>query len=129
MGGMTQYRKRPGTEVVAVQLDLDTAGFEYEKWGGTQHCKRGDWIVDDGEESYTIDAESFARTYAAGERGCYRETSTVGARRAEGAGSGATKEGTTDYQRGDYLVCNESNGDDCYAVSGEKFEATYEPVE
>jgi len=126
---MTQYRKRPGTEVVAVQLNVDTAGFEYEKWGGTQRCKRGDWIVDDGEETYTVDAGSFARTYAQVEHGLYRKTSTVWARRVQDAGSVATKEGTTNYQRGDYLVCNEPDGGDWYAISKEKFEAIYEPVE
>jgi len=126
---MRQFRKRPGTEIVAVQLNLQTAGFDYEKWGATQHCKRGDWLVDDGDETYTVDGESFARTYTAVERGLYRKTATVWARPADDAGTVTTREGTTDFQAGDYLVSNNRNGDDAYAVSKAKFEANYEPVE
>jgi len=44
------YVKREAQTVAAVQLDLDTKGFTYEKWGSTQTCKPGDWIVsNDGD--------------------------------------------------------------------------------
>jgi len=47
---------------VAVQLDLDAEGFTYQKWGGTQRCKRGDWLVNNQGEIYTVDAETFDHT-------------------------------------------------------------------
>jgi hypothetical protein len=31
--------------VIAVKIDLDTDGLTYQKWGGTQRAKRGDWLV------------------------------------------------------------------------------------
>jgi hypothetical protein len=31
--------------------------------GAEQRCKRGDWLVDNGGEVYTVDGDSFARTY------------------------------------------------------------------
>ena len=40
-----EYRKKTASTVVAVQLDLETDGFTYDKWGGTQTCKQGDWVV------------------------------------------------------------------------------------
>jgi hypothetical protein len=123
-----QYRKRAGTEVVAVRLDLDTDGFSYMKWGDMQRCKPGDWIVFDGDDTYTIDADSFAATYESAGQGLYRKTATVWARQASRAGKIATREGSTSYAAGDYLVSNDPGGDDSYAVSRERFEATYEPV-
>jgi hypothetical protein len=45
---------------------------------------------------------------------------------ASSAGYVQTKEGTTHYQRGDYLVFNDENGGDAYAVEAEKFRAMYE---
>jgi hypothetical protein len=36
--------------VIAVRLDLETDGFSYRKWGDTQRCKAGDFIVsNDGD--------------------------------------------------------------------------------
>lgn len=55
--------KRDTQFVMAVQLDLETAGFTYQKWGATQTCKSGDWLVNNDGDTYTIDRESFARTY------------------------------------------------------------------
>jgi hypothetical protein len=37
-----------------------------------------------------------------------------------------TKEGTTHYDAGDYLVYNEPDGGDPYAVSKENFERMYQ---
>jgi hypothetical protein len=64
MGERKRYRRRPGQPVVAVQLKLDTEGFKYRKWGEEQRCKANDWIVDNDGDVYTVDADSFARTYA-----------------------------------------------------------------
>ena len=60
---MEQYRTKQQTSVVAVQLDLDTPGFVYQKWGGIQRCKRGDWLVDNQGDVYTVDNDTFTRTY------------------------------------------------------------------
>lgn len=124
----TLYRKRATQTVVAVQLALETTGFQYMKWGSLQTCKPGDWIVDDHGDVHTVDRESFARTYRAVSRGLYLKTSHVWAERAAGPGHIATKEGATAYATGDYLVANESDGGDAYAVSAERFEAMYERV-
>ena len=60
----------------AIQLNLATEGFRYEKWGGTQTCKAGDWIVNNNGDVYSIDAESFARTYHSVGNGLYVKHST-----------------------------------------------------
>jgi hypothetical protein len=123
-----EYRRRKGTEVVAIRLDLDTDGFTYEKWGGIQTCKRGDWIVYGGGSTYTVDAASFAKTYTELRPGLYVKVGSVWAKEAGAAGSICTKEGTTDYEAGDFIVCNDSNGEDCWAVSAEDFSRLYESV-
>lgn len=125
---LQQYRKRPGNEVIAVRLDLDTEGFTYRKWGGEQRCKAGDWIVHNDGDTYTVDAETFADTYRKVGPGLYLKTTPVWAIKADVAGSIRTKEGSTDYEAGDYVVYNDADGKDCYAVSKDKFERLYEAV-
>ena len=120
------YMKREAQIVVAVQLDLETSGFEYKKWGGTQRCKRGDWIVSNGSDTYTVDRESFARTYRSAGHGEYIKVAPVYAEVAATAGDVKTKEGTTHYDAGDYLVYNEPDGGDPYAVSKANFERMYQ---
>ena len=61
--GRIKYVKRPDQAVVAVQVSLESSGFTYEKWGATQQCKPGDWLVDNDGDVYTVDQSSFARTY------------------------------------------------------------------
>ena len=122
-----RFRRRPDRPVVAVQLQLDTSGFGYRKWGAQQHCKAGDWIVDNEGDVYTVDAESFASTYRAVGPGTYVKTTPVWARQAAAAGSVATKEGRTHYAEGDWLVSNAENGSDSYAIAAAKFEKLYEP--
>lgn len=129
MGSRERYRRREKTRVTAVQLDLDTEGFTYEKWGGTQRCRRGDWLVDNQGDVYTIDRDVFARTYREVSPGRYEKHSTVWAERAEESGTIRTKEGSTEYEAGDYLVFNDEEGRDGYAMSAEKFASLYEPVE
>ena len=126
MGERQRYRRRPGQPVVAVQLKLDTEGFTYKKWGEEQRCKANDWLVDNNGEVYTVDADSFARTYTAEGRGTYVKTGRVWAEQAAEAGRVATKEGGTNYESGDWLVSNEEDGSDAYAVSAKKFEESYE---
>ncbi len=129
MAGRRPYRKKKASRVVAVQLDLETPGFTYEKWGSTQTCKPGDWLVDNDGDVYTVDAETFSRTYRAVSPGVYEKVTPVWAEMAQEAGRIATKEGVTHYQAGDYLVYNEPDGTDGYAVEAETFEKMYEPAE
>jgi hypothetical protein len=131
MATRSQYVKR--TTVVAVRLALETDGFTYRKWGGVQRCKAGDWIVnnrgdraDTEGDTYTVDADSFARTYREVSHGIYRKVTPVWAEKAAAAGRVATKEGSTGYQAGDYLVSNGPEGQDSYAVTAAEFEATYQ---
>jgi hypothetical protein len=120
------YVKRDTQLVVAVQLDLDTTGFTYRKWGGTQRCKPGDWLVNNAGDTYTVDRQTFAHTYRATGPGTYVKVTPVWAEIADRAGEVRTKEGSTRYQAGDYLVYNEPDGRDAYAVSKDTFERMYE---
>ena len=123
-----KYLKRGDRAVVAVQLALDTPGFTYQKWGGLQRCKANDWIVNNGGDVYTVDRETFERTYRLTEVGRYVKVTPVWAEQAHEAGHVQTKEGVTHYGSGDYLVFNEEQGGDAYAVSADAFEAMYERV-
>ena len=123
-----KYVKRASESVIAVQLDLETDGFTYQKWGGAQRCKRGDWIVSNHGDTYTVDAATFARTYRPTGPGCYVKTTPVWAEAMAASGEVATKEGATRYNPGDYLVSNEPSGEDSYAVAKSDFERMYEPA-
>lgn len=124
----TKYRKKPSSFIIAVQLNLDTEGFTYSKWGATQACKRGDWLVNNQGETYTVDAQTFAATYTEVSPGLYYKSTPVWAVIADKSGSIGTLEGETHYQAGDYLVYNDEAGTDGYAVSSDKFETMYEPA-
>lgn len=106
---------------------LVTDGFVYRKWGSEQRAKAGDWIVDNDGEIYTVDADVFARTYRQTGPGTYVKTTPIWAERATHAGSIKTKEGLTFYEAGDYLVSNNIDGTDKYAISAGKFESLYTP--
>lgn len=122
-----RYIRRSGKSVIAVRLALETDGFSYQKWGGEQHAKPGDWIVDNDGEVYTVDADVFARTYRPTGLGIYMKTTPIWAKRTTNPGSIKTKEGVTHYNTGDYLVSNNSDGSDAYAITPEKFESLYTP--
>lgn len=124
-----RYIRRPDTAVIAVRLALDTDGFVYQKWGDKQHAKSGDWIVDHDGDVYTVDADVFARTYRQTGPGRYVKTTPIWAERASHAGSIQTKEGVTHYGAGDYIVSNNDDGSDEYAVSAAKFESLYTPAD
>ena len=125
MSRRLKYLKRPSQIVLAVQIALDTRGFSYKKWGTTQTCRRGDWLVDNGGDVYTVNRESFARTYRRIGPGRYLKITPVWAQRAAAAGKVPTKEGVTHYRAGDYLVFNEKSGGDAYAVTAKKFHKMY----
>jgi hypothetical protein len=127
MGHREKYRKRADAAVSAVRLDLDTEGFSYRKWGGEQRCKPGDWLVDNRGDIYTVDADTFARTYSEISPGRYVKTTEVWVEIAENDGVIKTLEGETGYSAGDYIVYNDEQGADAYAVTPEVFESMYEP--
>lgn len=124
-----RYRRRPGTRVIAVRLDLEMDGFTYRKWGATQTCKPGDWVVLNGDDTYTVDADTFAATYVSVGDGVYEKRGYVWAEPATEAGEIATKEGATHFAAGDYLVFNDEDGADGYAVSRRRFHELYEPAD
>ena len=129
MGVRRKYRKKPTSFVTAVQIDLDTEGFVYNKWGGKQICKRGDWLVDNNGDKYTVSQRSFLKTYQQISPGVYVKQAPVWAEVAERPGKVKTNEGETAYEVGDYLVYNNEDGTDTYAVGAEKFESMYELAE
>jgi hypothetical protein len=128
MSERQKYVKRADQKVHAVRLDLETDGFTYRKWGAEQRCKRGDWLANNDGDVYTIEGETFARTYRHVADAAYVKTTPVWAEPADATGAVATKEGTTHYERGDYLVFNQEDGGDPYAVAKADFERMYEPA-
>lgn len=132
MADRRQYIKRATTPVVAIRLDLDTAGFTYEKWGSTQTCKRGDWIVRNEHggivDVYSVDDAVFRKTYKQQSPGLFQKVTPVWAEKSKSAGAIQTKEGLTHYKPGDYLVYNNEDGTDGYAMTAASFEAMYEPL-
>jgi hypothetical protein len=124
-----RYRPRPTAPVIAVQLAFDMPGFTYQKWGATQTCKPGDWIVHkDGGDTYTVDQASFAETYRQVGPGQFEKVTPGWAEPAAEDGEIATREGVTHYRAGDYLVANDEAGTDTYAMRKATFEAAYEPA-
>jgi predicted acylesterase/phospholipase RssA len=131
------YRRRDQTTVIAIPLNLEAKPeaevgsklFSYHKWDARQTCKRGDWLVHNGDDVYTVDRDTFARTYSEVAPGQYRKTAPVWAERAEKAGEIVTKEGSTRYKAGDYLVYNQADRKDGYAVSAKKFVELYEAID
>jgi hypothetical protein len=121
-----RYRRKPDQAVTAVQLALETDGLHYRKWGDMQHARAGDWLLDNAGDVYTVNAESFARSYRQVSPGRWLKTAPVWARQLGQAGSVQTKEGRTHYQAGDWLVSNAEDGSDAYAVSAAKFDLMYE---
>jgi hypothetical protein len=120
-----RYLKNSDQFVTAVQLNLDTQGFVFNKWGGEQRCKPGDWLVDNDGDVYTVDAEVFSSTYRRLSPGVFVKTTPIYAERATGDGHVKTREGESEYHAGDYLVSNNADGSDAYCISAEKFEAMY----
>lgn len=129
MGNRRRYRKKSNQYVIAVQLQLDTDGFTYSKWGAEQRCKSGDWLVDNNGDTYTVDREVFERTYCQIKPGYYVKTTPIWAEVATESGRVITKEGKSHYKAGDYLVYNNEDGTDAYCISAEKFQSMYELYE
>jgi len=122
-----RYRRKPDQAVTAVRLALEFDGFIYRKWGDTQRAEAGDWLVDNGGDVYTVTAATFERTYREVSPGRWVKTTPVWAERAVHSGSVGTIEGRTHYDAGDWLVSNQEDGGDAYAIGADKFEQMYEP--
>jgi hypothetical protein len=125
MHELHRFRKKENQPVVAVPLDLETDGFNYKKWGREQRCKQGDWVINNNGDIYTIDADVFAHTYRNIGIGIYIKTSKIWACLADKPGTIKTKEGSSDYKKGDYIVYNSPDCTDGYCMSAEKFESMY----
>ena len=91
--------------------------------------KRGDWRVDQAGETYTVDRETFQRTYRRVSLGVYAKVSPVWAEKTDRAGAISTKEGVSHYKAGAVLVYNDINGEDGYVVDAATFERLYEAAE
>jgi len=128
MSERRKYIKKSDSFVTAVQLDLDIEGFKYNKWGGEQTAKKGDWLVDNDGDKYTVSQDSFAKTYKFVSPGVYVKSAPVWAEVAEKAGKVRSLEGETAYEPGDYLVSNNEDGTDAYAMDKEKIASMYELV-
>jgi hypothetical protein len=122
---LERYRRRPSQFVTAVRLKLDIDEMRFRKWGSEQRAKRGDWLVDNAGEVYTVDANTFRRTYKKLSPGVFLKKTPIWARQATQAGSIGTQEGMTRYRRGDYIVFNERDGSDGYAITRAKFRKLY----
>jgi len=120
-----KYQRRIETQVTALCLALDTKGFFYEKWGATQHCKAGDWIVERDGQLYTVDAEVFRRTYVNVGPGRYKKVTPVWAEVASERGVVRTKEGSTVVEPGDFIVSNDEAGQDTWAMNAAEFRQLY----
>lgn len=124
-----RYKKRPTSHVIAIQLNLDTDGFTYNKWGAEQRCKQGDWLVDNEGSIYTVASDVFEKTYEKDKPGIYVKVTPVWAEIASEPGVVETKEGHSHYKAGDYLVFNNEDGTDAYCMSADKFRSMYEEEE
>ncbi|MGH1486027.1 MAG: DUF4231 domain-containing protein [Cellvibrionaceae bacterium] len=119
------YQKKHKT-VTALPIDLTKGELTYQKWGGEQKAKQGDWLVCRDGEYYTVEKESFTKTYRKVEGSTYIKTAPVWVERAQYAGEIKTKEGITQYSKGDYLVYNNEDKFDGYAVEKTNFESMYQ---
>lgn len=44
-------------------IQLTDISISYEKWGGIQQAKKGDWLLSKNGEQYTCEETIFAKTY------------------------------------------------------------------
>lgn len=128
MSELRKYTRRANTAVSAIQLTLDLECFTYRKWGGVQTAHTGDWLIKRGDDVYTVEQSSFAKSYKPLDNGRYIKTQPVWARQANEDGAIKTKEGATHYKAGDMIVFNDEEESDGYAMSLAKFESLYEPA-
>lgn len=129
MTDLKPYRRRQDTTVTAVQIDLETEGFTYEKWGDKQVAQAGDWLLNNNGNVYTVDAQVFEETYQEVSPGQYAKTSSVWARKAVADGQVQSTSGFTAYTAGDMIVFNTTDGTDGWAMDSQEFQRLYEPID
>lgn len=129
MSALKRYRRREKTTVTAVQIDLETEGFNYRKWGGVQIARAGDWLVNNNGNVYTIDREAFEQTYTATGPGVYEKIGPVWAREAQADGQVKSTSGFSGYSAGDMIVFRDTDELDGWAMNAEEFNRLYEPDE
>jgi len=121
---MTPTHRARIVPIKALQLDMPVS---YEKWGGIQNAKSGDWLIFKGGEIYSCDRQVFEDTYRpleGGEKGQFYKDACIEAHVAEAGGTVATLEGTSAFEAGDYIVTNP--GGDMYVIRADKFHLLYE---
>lgn len=123
------YQKRVDKNVTAVQMNLDFNKIDYNKWGGIQTGKPGDWIVNNNDDYYTVDKEYFRLNYEKVSPGVFKKVGKIWAEEAMENGVIETVEGSTEYIAGDYLVFDRQENGIGYAISKQDFEKMYEEVE
>ena len=126
MSELKKYVPKSNATVIAVQIDLDIEGFTYVKWGAEQRCSRGDWLVDNHGDVYTITDDTFTRTYRMERPGLYRKITPVWARVAHAKGTVLSEEGETEYEPGDYVAFHAPGAELGWAVKPAKFRERYD---
>lgn len=86
----------------------------------------GDWLVSDGETSWTVAYNVFTATYVRVADGRFRKIALVTARQLDQATTIATIEGAARAEAGDWVVRNP--GGDFWPVPAGEFQWRYEPV-
>ena len=123
-----KYKKRSNQFIVAVQLELETDGLTYKKWGAEQYAKPGDWIVKNRDDVYTIDQDVFKKTYMSIGDSKYVKTTPIWAEKTTQHGIVKTKEGVSHYKAGDFLIFNVEDESDSYCISADDFNEMYEAI-
>lgn len=123
---LKKYRKKSEQFVEAMQLALPDCRIQYQKWGGAQQAQEGDWLVKNGDEYYTVESTSFSHTYEKMSGNQYKKVGKVWAEIAEQDGEMPTKEGKTQYKKGDMCVYNQADKTDGYATTAQVFHDNYE---
>lgn len=92
-------------EITAIQLRMP---ITYELWGGTQTGKVGDWLVEKGNDTYTIDGTEFATSYQKHltKHATYFKAEHIEAYEVRCDGYIETLEGRSKFKAGDYLACS-----------------------
>ncbi|WP_157558894.1 hypothetical protein [Nocardioides sp. Soil774] len=94
--------------------------------GSNLTAEAGDWLVSDGESSWTVAADVFATTYREVGSGSFTKTALVVARQLAVKVTIATMEGPATGNAGDWVVRNP--GGDAWPVPDREFKRRYEPV-
>lgn len=123
---MKKYYKKLAAKIYAIPMDFEESELHYQKWGSQQRAKQGDWLVYNDGDVYTVEQESFAQTYQNVDGCTYLKNAPVWAEIASISGKMKTKEGFSVYRAGDYLVYNNSDKTDGYAMSKQSFENSYQ---